>query len=113
MDQQALAQGRVPCAQGLVQGYDLDAFLETVEGFNGAWGWKNALRTWFAFSGLLGFAPFVQVFAHLRPALEALWASRFLWPAVPTWTTFLQSGHSNVLKHVNSSPCCSWFLFGC
>lgn len=78
---------------------------ETVEGFNGARGLRNLSRTWFLVSGLFDPAPF----ARLRHAFDPRWASRFLGPAVPTWTTFLQSGHSIVLEDAKL-PCSFLFL---
>ena len=74
-----------------------------VEGLTGAWGLKNESMAW---SSLFDPAP-PALFAHLRDAFlhafDARWATRFLCPAVPTCTTLLQSGHSNVLEYVNVS----------
>jgi hypothetical protein len=71
----------------------------TLGGFKGAQGLKNNSKTWLGFSGLW----LIFAFAHAWQPFEARCMSRFLCPAVPTWTLFLQSGHSKVLLESNWS----------
>ena len=72
---------------------------ETVGGFNGARGLKNALSEWFGFVGLFH----TLALPCCTHAFDARCISRFVYPAVPACTVFLQFEHSNLLSTVNFS----------
>ena len=77
----------------------------TCGGFGVSFAPKNACRVWFGWGLGLGQ---VHAFCRLRSAIQVFefwWVSRFLFPAVPTWTFNPHSGHGSELSAVNPPPC--------